>query len=60
MLLLICCLFACDLDLFGTNGNPQNKADAAQKGKKFTSDRNIIGLLGLQQDKKTKKDTLGN
>lgn len=36
------------------------KFTAAQKGKKFTSDRNIIGLLGLKQDKKTKKDTLGN
>tara|TARA_R100000458_G_scaffold55379_1_gene59283 strand:- start:442 stop:1110 length:669 start_codon:yes stop_codon:yes gene_type:complete len=36
------------------------KFDAKQKGKKFTSDRNIIGLLGLKQDKKTKKDTLGN
>lgn len=32
---------------------------AKQAGKKFTSDRNVLGLLNLQHNKKTKKDTLG-
>tara|TARA_B100000965_G_C19515018_1_gene723777 strand:- start:455 stop:1123 length:669 start_codon:yes stop_codon:yes gene_type:complete len=32
---------------------------AKQSGKKFTSDRTILGLLGLKQGNKTKKDTLG-
>ena len=32
---------------------------AKQSGKKFTSDRTILGLLGLKQGNKTKKETLG-
>jgi len=36
-----------------------NKFSAKQKGKKFTSDRTIMGLLGLKNNNKTKKDTLG-
>lgn len=36
------------------------KFKAKQAGKKFTSDRNLFGLLGFDQHKKkTKKDTLG-
>ena len=37
----------------------QKKFKAKQSGQKFTSDRNLLGILGLKQDKKTKKDTLG-
>ena len=32
---------------------------AKQSGKKFTSDRTVLGLLGLKQGNKTKKYTLG-
>jgi len=32
---------------------------AKQSGKQFTSDRTVLGLLGLKQGNKTKKDTLG-
>lgn len=35
------------------------KFNAKQEGKPFTEQRNLLGLLGLQNEKKTKKDTLG-
>ena len=35
------------------------KFKAKQEGKPFTEQRNLLGLLGLQNEKKTKKDTLG-
>jgi hypothetical protein len=35
------------------------KFKAKQTGKPFTEQRNLLGLLGLQNEKKTKKDTLG-
>lgn len=50
-------------DAYATPGKAYDtytkKFKARQQGKKFTQQRNLLGVLGLQNEKKTKKDTLG-
>ena len=58
MMMLLCCLFACDLDLFGTSGTPQNPANTTQKNKKQkkSSKEKVITDLNRPYEASGKRD----